>query len=230
LTLGDELVPLGKKLGPGLIFNSNEHALTAALKRVGVSRIRAKTLRDDTAAMRREMSRSLRNSDILVTAGGASEGDYDFVPRVAAELGIRERFQKVAIKPGKPNYFGTWRAPGRGGRTRFVFGLPGNAVSALVSFYQLVRPAMLKMMGLPAPTELDLTAEITEDCHKKKGRLEWLRGKLEIVDGRLLVHPSKRQGSHMMGGLAAADCLIYFPGDRDLLRKGEQVDVRQINW
>jgi molybdopterin molybdotransferase len=230
LTIGDELVPLGAKLLQSKIYNSNELALTAALTRVGVVRIRARTLPDDPAAMRREMSRGLRDSDILLTAGGASEGDYDFVPRVATELGVKERFKRVAIKPGKPNFFGTWRAPGRTGRTRLVFGLPGNAVSALVSFYQLVRPALLRMMGLPAPTELDLSAELTEDCNKKKGRLEWLRGRLEVVDGRLLVHPSTRQGSHMMGGLALADCLIHFPLDRELLKKGEQVDVRQIHW
>jgi len=157
-------------------------------------------------------------------------GDYDFLGQVAVQCGIREHFHAVAMKPGKPNFFGTWRAHGVGGGTRLVFGLPGNAVSALVSFHQLVRPGLLKMMGLSELPQLDLSAELTRDCRKKPGRLELLRGRLEVSGDRLFVHPSKGQGSHMMGGLATADCLILFPHDRDLLKKGDLVKVRQIAW
>jgi molybdopterin molybdotransferase len=230
LTIGDELVPLGTKLAPSKIYNSNELALTAALKRVGVGRIRAKTLPDDPAIMRREMQRGLRDSDVLVTAGGASVGDYDYLRRVAAECGIKEQFRAIAVKPGKPNFFGTWHAPGRAGGTRLVFGLPGNSVSALVSFHQLVRPALLKMKGLTVQAEPTLCAELTAECRKKPGRMELVRGRLESLSGRLLVHPTKRQGSHMMGGLAAADCLILFPHDRERLGKGETVEVQPLAW
>jgi len=250
LTIGDELVPLGRKLGPSKIYNSNQHALTAALKRVGVDRIRARTLPDDPAVMRREMTRGLRESDVLITAGGASVGDYDFLRRVAAECGIKEGFRAIAVKPGKPNFFGTWRPPreaagrartGGGSRsgaragsrdagTRLVFGLPGNSVSALVSFHQLVRPGLLKMMGLSELDEPKLSAELTDECHKKPGRMELVRGRLETAGGRLLVRPTKRQGSHMMGGLAAADCLIIFPRDKKQIMKGEHVEVKPLAW
>jgi molybdopterin molybdotransferase len=180
--------------------------------------------------MRREMKRGLRNSEVLVTAGGASVGDYDFLRRVAAECDIVEHFRAIAIKPGKPNFFGTWRGPGRSGGTRLVFGLPGNSVSALVSLHQLVKPALLKIMGRTSDAEPRLSAELTEECRKKPGRMELVRGRLEAERGRLLVHPTSRQGSHMMGGLAMADCLILFPHDRERLDKGEAVEVQPLAW
>lgn len=230
LTIGDELVPLGGRLGPAKIYNSNKLALTAALKRIGVGRIRARIVPDDPSALRRAMTRGLRESDVLLAAGGASVGDYDFVRPVTAELGIRERFRAIAVQPGKPVFFGTWHAPGRSGPTRLVFGLPGNPVSALVSLHQIARPALQKMMGHPAPADLGLTAEITEECRKKPGRLRLLRGRLETTGGRLVVTPSRHQGSHMISGMAYADCLILFPLDQERLEKGQQVDVKLLAW
>ncbi len=230
LTIGDELVRLGRPLRPGGIYNSNEFSLTAALRRIGAGRIKAGTVPDDPAALRRAMARGLRESDVVLAAGGASVGDYDFVRPVAESLGIDERFRAIAVKPGKPVYFGTWRGPGRRGKTRLFFGLPGNAVSALVSLHQLVRPALRKMMGDAAPGDLALTAELTEECRKRHGRLQLMRGRLVAEDGRLLVHPDKRQGSHMMGGMAHADCLIYFPAGRQRLEAGERVKVGLISW
>lgn len=230
LTLGDELVPLGGRLKAGKIYNSNQFSLRAALERIGVRRIRAKTLPDDPAVVRREMSRGLRESDVLLAAGGASVGDYDFVRPVAEELGIDERFRAIAVKPGKPVFFGTWRPPGKRGPVRVFFGVPGNPVSAMVSLHEFVRPALLKMMGLPEPHDLSVVAELSEECRKKPGRLHLLRGRLQVVDGRLLVHPSERQGSHMMGGMATADCLIFFPRGSTLLKKGDRVRVKLISW
>jgi molybdopterin molybdotransferase len=187
-------------------------------------------VRDDTAALRRAISRGLRESDVVLAAGGASVGDYDFVRPVAESLGIDERFRAIAVKPGKPVFFGTWRGPGRRSRTRLFFGLPGNAVSALVSLHQLVRPALCKMTGDPAPQDLVLTAELTEKCLKKHGRLQLMRGRLTTSGERLLVHPVTRQGSHMMGGMAQADCLIHFPAERRELHKGDRVRVSLISW
>jgi molybdopterin molybdotransferase len=230
VTIGDELVRLGRPLKPGMIYNSNEFSLTAALRRIGCGRIRAVTVRDDPNALRRRLARGLRESDVVLAAGGASVGDYDFVRPVAESLGIDERFRAIAVKPGKPVFFGTWRAPGRGAGTRLFFGLPGNAVSALVSLHQLVRPALRKMMGDSGLSELSLTAELTEGCSKRHGRLQLMRGRLAAVDGRLLVSPEARQGSHMMGGMAGADCLIHFPAGRQRLEAGESVKVGLISW
>jgi molybdopterin molybdotransferase len=230
LTLGDELVPLGKRLSAGKIYNSNQFSLTAALKRIGVERVRTRIVRDDYAALRREMKRGLRESDIVLAAGGASVGDYDFVRPVTEEIGIDEHFRAVAVKPGKPVFFGTWKASGRGAGHKILFGVPGNPVSALVSLHEFVRPALKKMMGDPAPASLIVPAEIAEECTKKPGRLRLLRGSLERRDGRLFVHPRRKQGSHMMGGMANADCLIRFPGSSRRLEKGQSVDVILINW
>jgi molybdopterin molybdotransferase len=230
LTIGDELVRLGRPLKPGMIYNSNEFSLTAALRRIGAGRIRARTVPDDPTALRRALARGLRESDVVLAAGGASVGDYDFVRPVAESLGIDERFRAIAVKPGKPVFFGTWRSPGRGAPTRLFFGLPGNAVSALVSLHQLVRPALHRMMGDSEPAELSLTAELTERCSKRHGRLQLMRGRLAAADGRLLVSPDTRQGSHMMGGMAHADCLIHFPADRQSLEAGERVKVGLIRW
>lgn len=229
LTLGDELVPVGEPLRAGKIYNSNMFSLTAALRSIGVKRVNARIVPDDRAALRREIRRGLRDSDVVLAAGGASVGDYDFVRPVARDIGIREHFRSVAIKPGKPVFFGTWTKKERGG-TRLMFGVPGNPVSALVSLHQFIRPALMKIMGHPDPRELVLTAELAEACSKRPGRLHLLRGRLETRDGRLLVHPRSRQGSHMMGGLANADCLICFPREETHLAKGARVRVKLISW
>lgn len=230
LTLGNELVPLGLPLGTGRVYNSNKFSLVAALKRIGVRSVRTRIVRDNPGALRREMARGLRESDVVLAAGGCSVGDYDFVRPVTAQIGVREHFRAIAVKPGKPVFFGTWKAPGRRGGARVVFGVPGNPVSALVSLHQFIRPALKKIMGDPMPADLILSAEITGECNKKRGRLRLLRGRLEVSNGRLLVHPRRRQGSHMMGGMANADCLILFPLDQERLKKGDTVQVKLINW
>ncbi len=230
LTIGDELVPLGKPLSAGKIYNSNLFSLTAALKRIGSGRIRTRSVPDNPGRLRSAIARGLGESDVVLAAGGASVGDYDYVRPVAKELGIVEMFRAIALKPGKPVFFGTWRARGEKPGTRLVFGLPGNPVSSLVSLHQLVRPALLRMMGVPEPVEMGLSAELSEECRKRHGRLGLLRGRLEAKDGRLVAHPRSRQGSHMLGGMAVADCLILFPADRRRLEKGEQVGVKLLSW
>jgi molybdopterin molybdotransferase len=230
LTLGDELIPLGVALKAGKIYNSNKFSLTAALKRIGVRKIRARIVPDDRAALRRAITRGLDESDVVLAAGGASVGDYDFVRPVTADVGIEERFRAVAVKPGKPVFFGTWKAPGRGGAAKLFFGVPGNPVSALVCLHQFVRPALRKMMGDPAQREQFLSAELAGECVKRPGRLHLTRGRLESRDGRLVVHPLSRQGSHMMGGMANADCLILFPSHQHKLSRGQTVQVVRIDW
>jgi molybdopterin molybdotransferase len=187
-------------------------------------------VRDDPSALRRAITRGLRESDIVLAAGGASVGDYDFVRPVAEEIGIVEHFRAVAVKPGKPVYFGTWGPAGGASKRKLLFGVPGNPVSALVALHEFVRPALRKTMGHPAPADLELWAEITVECTKKPGRLRLLRGRLETKNGRLLVHPRSRQGSHMMGGMASADCLICFPREEKRLAKGRLVQVKMISW
>jgi molybdopterin molybdotransferase len=233
VTIGDELAAPGERLAAGQIHNSNEPALLASLQELGLARVAARVVRDDPAALRRALRTLLARSDVVITAGGASVGDHDHVRGEAVRAGVREIFRRVAVKPGKPTYFGT--VPGRrrgagGSRHRLFFGLPGNPVSALVCFQLFVRPALLRMMGLAEVAALTLRAELAEECRKAPERLEWLRGRLEFRDGVLRVVPSKRQGSHMLGGLATADCLIRFPRTATRLAAGEEVEVRLLPW
>ncbi|MFH1844580.1 MAG: gephyrin-like molybdotransferase Glp [bacterium] len=238
ITMGDELVPLGESLGPSQIYNSNSFALQAALQRLGVTVARTLTLPDDPAALRRAIRQGLRRGRMVVTAGGASVGDYDFVRPVAGEVGIREIFRQIAIKPGKPVFFGTWQPDSsrRHSERRLFFGLPGNPVSALVSYHQLVKPALLKMMGRSAVIGQFLTATLAADLHKRPGRRVLVRGVLEVDlpsepgGSGLHVRPVTRQGSHMPGGLASADCLILFPSQATELYKGDAVRVQLLSW
>jgi molybdopterin molybdotransferase len=226
ITIGDELVPPGGKLGAGKIYNSNQPALAAALHELGVVSVWRRLVGDDPQALMRTLKAALRRSDVVITAGGASVGDHDHVRAVAAEMGIREVFRKIAVKPGKPVIFGLAGSHPR----RLFFGLPGNSVSALLSFYQLVKPALLRMMGAGDSDVLTLQATLSDDCRKRPGRLEWLRGRLIVRNSKLNVHPCKHQGSHMMSGLAEADCLIHFPREHKSLKRGESVTVHLLSW
>jgi len=232
--MGDELVPVGERLGNGQIYNSNAFALAAALAEVGVELVASYTVADDRDVLRDTLVASLAECDVLVTAGGAAEGKYDFMRDVAASLGIHETFESLAVKPGKPTFFGTWRPPASlSSRTRrLVFGLPGNPVSALVSFHQLVKPALLRMAGAPASRQPIVHAQLTENCRKKPGRLTWLRGMLvrDERSGAPTVRPVGNQGSHMLSGLAEANCLIHFPQEAAELNSGQQVEVLRLSW
>jgi molybdopterin molybdotransferase len=138
----------------------------------------------------------------------------------------------VAIKPGMPNYLGT-SARGKGNKApaRLLFGLPGNPVAALVSFHLFVRPALLKMAGAPDPKPRFIGAKLSSNLKKKHNRLEWVRGVMAAGEGgELVVGPTCGQASHMLGGLAAANCLIEFPADRDVLGEGDEVRVMMLNW
>lgn len=169
----------------------------------------ASRVADDPTTLERVVAEHLTSAGVLITVGGVSVGEYNFVKDVMAALGVQTVFWGVAIKPGKPNYFGTYpaaksrsdststaaatgAATGTGAaratalqQTKLVFGLPGNPVSALCSFHQLVRPALRRMMGLAAgaaPTTI--TATLDADLTQRPGRLDFVRGRLRFEDGR----------------------------------------------
>jgi molybdopterin molybdotransferase len=191
-------------------------------------------VKDRPALLRRRLAAALRRADVLLTVGGVSVGERDFVRPALTALGVRQVFWRVAVKPGKPAYFGIFeRRRGNGGARRrrcFVFGLPGNPVSALVGFHQLVKPALLKMMGLAHEPPLTLRARLIGGRRKEAGRLEWVRGVLASRDGRLLVRPTAGADSHMLGGLARANCLLRLPADADYVADGEEVIVEPLTW
>jgi molybdopterin molybdotransferase len=227
ITMGDELVAPGGEPGPGQVFDANGPAVVAALRALGLTEIQHTRVSDNADILREAMVAGLEASDLLITIGGASVGDYDYVHGARAALGVRDLFAKVAIKPGKPNLFGL--SPDG----TPVFGLPGNPVSALVSFHQLVKPALARMMGAAASPARRLPVTLKQDVVQKKGRLNWLRGTLSFdpdTDTELTVDLVSGQGSHMLSGLATADALLEIPATSDGEASGTQVTAVPLNW
>ncbi|OGG01159.1 MAG: hypothetical protein A3F83_15605 [Candidatus Glassbacteria bacterium RIFCSPLOWO2_12_FULL_58_11] len=237
ISTGSELVAPGAPRREGQIYDSNSVALAAACRELGVEVRYCARVADRRSELLKRLRRALHCSDVLLTAGGVSVGDKDLVRECCVELGVEEVFWRVAIKPGKPVYFGirqtgTGKKTGgdSGGQLKAVFGLPGNPVAALLCFHQLVKPALLKMMGQASRKRPVLSALLVERLSKKAGRLEWVRGVLAAKGGALAVRPVTGQESHMLGGLAQAECLILFPASRVTLEKGSRVQVEILDW
>lgn len=224
LVTGDELRDAGSRLRPGEVADSNTPALVSALSQLGIDIVQTARVNDSKRALGSALRRSIAGADVVVAVGGVSVGDYDLV-RVALEtLGVTTRFWKVAIKPGKPLYFGTR------GRT-LVFGLPGNPVAALVTFHLFVAPAIRRMMGYGEKRLPATRARLTVTLRKRTGRHELVRGILARTgEGTPTVRPTRGQESHMLGGLSSANCLVHFPARRHLLRRGALVRVTPLIW
>jgi molybdopterin molybdotransferase len=221
---GDELHSPGSRLERGQIYDSNTPGLMASLQAVQIEEVRHFRVGDNPKRIEQTFRRVLANNDVVISSGGVSVGSSDFVKNVLGEVGVRSIFWKVAIKPGKPIYFGTLG-------NKLVFGLPGNPVAAQLGFQLLIKPALLRMMGAKNKKPLTLSARLTHDLKKKPGRMEFVRGFLtNDTTGRLQVAPTRRQDSHMMGGLSVANCLIHFPKHEDRLRAGSDVVVTPLQW
>ena len=215
---GDELVAVGGSLSPGQIYASNPPALAAAVRALGVRDVVQAHARDDAETTARVLRERLEACDVLITVGGVSVGDHDLVRPALAGLGVTERLWRVAMKPGKPFYFGT-----KGDKA--VFGLPGNPVSALVTFALLVRPALRRMIGLTQPEE-ETAARLGTSVRRTDLRYEFVRATL--ADG--VATPVKAQGSHMQTGLAFADALLHLPEGVASVEAGESVVVTPLGW
>ncbi len=211
LVTGAEVVEPGRPLQAGQIYDSNSVMLTALLQRAGCANMDLGIADDTVEALHEKIEYGLSECDALITVGGVSVGEYDLVKDVLRELGCEQNFWKVAMKPGKPFVFGT-RGP------KPVFGLPGNPVSAFVTFLLLVRPGLQRLRGcanLELPT---VEAEAAVDLVNRGERPHFMRGRLERRDGRLLVTPLSRQGSHVISSLSDADCLVEVPACRTLTK------------
>ena len=217
LTTGDELVAPGSPLGFGQIHDSNRFSLGALLEQHGVALLRHERVRDDTALLRDALLRAGNDADLVVSSGGVSAGDADFLPRLIAEAG-RVHFWKVRIKPGMPFLFG-----GVGGA--LVFALPGNPVSGVAILLTLMKPGLEALTGASTATPR-LRARLTQAIRKRHARAEFQRAALACDEhGRLSATPQTRQGSGMLRGVAEADALIALPeGERDFAA-GEIVDI-----
>jgi len=236
---GDELIEPGLKLRPGRIYDANSYSLLAALLEFGIEDWRLFHAGDNERDLRRTLARALKSAHILIPVGGVSVGERDLVKKIIEELGVKTIFWRAAIKPGKPNYFGTYKVPVRkkssthtknSAPPKLVFGLPGNPVSALVSYHQIVKPVLLKIMGSENTDQPKIRARLQTNCSKRDRRLEWVRGHLTVKGDNASVRPTTGQDSHMLGGLARANCLIHFPRGKSELKKGEQVTVELLGW
>jgi molybdopterin molybdotransferase len=213
LSTGDELVKPGEKLDPGQIYESNSALLRALLHRCGAAVNLVEHCRDDRESLRKAIKRGMKNH-ILIISGGVSVGEHDLVKDALRDLGAEIEIWRVAIKPGKPFLFGNIGEC-------VVFGLPGNPVSAFVTFLQFVRPAILKMMGA---TNLDLPevpAKLAVDLTNEGDRAHYLRGKLEHGE----FSPVGRQESHALFGLSQSNALLRL-GLGQSFRADEIVDVQ----
>jgi molybdopterin molybdotransferase len=219
---GDELVSIGGALGPGQIYDSNRYTIYGMLTRLGVEMIDMGVIRDDPAAIEAAFTEAARAADVVITSGGVSVGEADFVKQLLERLGD-VLFWKIAMKPGRP------LAYGKIGGAHF-FGLPGNPVSVMVTFYQFVREALLVLMGVPEPQPLPaLKAVCTTPIKKAPGRTEFQRGILDQgTDGQWKVRVTGDQSSGILSSMSQANCFIILPDDQGNTPAGSTVDVQLL--
>lgn len=220
---GDELCSLGSPLFPGAVYDSNRYTLWGMLTRLGCEVIDMGVVKDDPAALEAAFREAASCADAIVTSGGVSVGEADFIKQLMAQLG-EVAFWKIAMKPGRPMAFGRI---GDGKESAWLFGLPGNPVAVMVTFYQFVQPALLKMMGVdPVPGFPTFAARCVAPMKKGKGRTEFQRGILFDENGEWCVRPTGHQGSGMLSSMARADCFIVLEAEREKVAAGDRVQVQ----
>lgn len=224
ITTGDELVLPGMPCGRGQIYNSNGYSLSALLAQSAAQStcsngsLTFSHLRDDRELLRSGLLAAAEQADVIVTSGGVSAGEADFLPDLLAEIGL-VHFWKVRMRPGMPVLFGEI------GKT-LLFGLPGNPVSSIATFLMFVRPALAALCGDDQCLPLFVHARLAQAIHKRHDRTEFLRARLDSnVDGSLMATALSKQGSGMLRGVVDANALIVFPEHAQRLEVGDIVRV-----
>ncbi|MBY6108426.1 molybdopterin molybdotransferase MoeA [Ferrimonas balearica] len=219
---GDELKAPGTELAVGEIYDSNRHALRSMLTAMGCEVRDLGVIPDDLEQVRDAFRRADAEADVVITSGGVSVGEADFIKVVLDEMG-QISFWKLAIKPGKPFAFG--RLP-----NAWFCGLPGNPVSSMVTCYQLVQPLLAHLAGEPFRPALTLDAVLQDDLRKAPGRQEYQRGILSRAeDGTLIVTSTGAQGSDMTTSMSRANCFIILPREQGDTAAGSRVTVEPFN-
>lgn len=218
---GNELVPPGKDLEPGKIYNSNSFSIGALVKRYGGIPATFDPVKDEEDALV-DTLRHAQAADLIITTGGVSMGDYDMVKDVLAKQGEID-FWRVRMKPGKPIAFGTL-----GGIP--LLGLPGNPVSAMVTFEMFARPAMLKMMGREYWRKPTVEATLLDGAKNRDLRRVYLRAHIEKRDGEHFARLTGAQGSGILTSMTAANGLAIIPEDVPAVKPGDKVQVVMLDW
>jgi molybdopterin molybdotransferase len=225
LTSGDELIAVGgaARAGgarAGGVRDSNTYTISALARRAGAELVRAGTVADDAEETRAALARTVADVDVAVVCGGVSVGAHDHVRPALRALGARQELWGVALKPGRPTWFGTLSET-------LVFGLPGNPVSAIVTFVLLVRPALRALAGLP-PFAQRATATIDSDYAKPIGRAHAVRCRVSQRADGWHAEPTGAQGSHVLTSMLGADALAILPTDSEGVRAGERVEIEWL--
>jgi len=225
LSSGDELRPLGQALDAGSIYDSNRYSLTGLLNRLNVEVIDCGIVRDDPASLKAAFIDAASKADILISSGGVSVGEADFTKQIMQELGD-VGFWKIAMRPGRPMAFGILKPVEGSNRKTLFFGLPGNPVAVMVTFYQFVRSAVLQLNGA-SQTEAPLTQAIAEaPIRKKPGRTEFQRAILgRGADGKPTVKLTGSQGAGILRSMSEANCFVILSHDQGNIAAGDWVDV-----
>jgi molybdopterin molybdotransferase len=220
---GDELAGVGEALKTGQVYDSNRYTLFGMLCRLGVEIIDMGSIADNPELLESTLLSASRRADVVITSGGVSVGEADYMKLLLAKHG-QVVFWKIAMKPGRP------LAYGKIGSAHY-FGLPGNPVAVMVTFYQFVREAMLVLMGQPSPAPLPMFNVVcTESIKKQTGRTEFQRGSLFIdTDGAWKVKPTGAQGSAILSSMSLANCFIVLDETVGNLEGGAMVQVQVLD-
>ena len=217
LSTGDELVELGRTPGPGEIINSNTLSLAAAVQEAGAIPRIIGIARDNRESHLEKLSEGLQ-ADVLITSAGVSAGDCDLVRAILEELGARQLFWKVGIKPGGPTAFALH------GMTP-VFSLPGNPVSTMITFEEFVRPALLRLQGRQQVLRPLFKAVLREGLKKKPGKVQIVRLRLEKEDGRWFATSAGNQQTAILKTMVDAQAIAVLPADSTGFAAGAEVEV-----
>jgi len=216
---GDELASIGMKLKEGEIYDSNRYTLHGMLSRLGVEIIDLGVVRDDPDLLEEAFLKAAGTADVVITTGGVSVGEADFIKQLMAKLG-EVLFWKIAMRPGRPMAFGKVQ-------DAYLFGLPGNPVAVMVTFYQFVRDALLHLSGRTDDYAVPLLKATTmEKLRKVPGRTEYQRGILYREAGEWKVRTTGQQGSGVLRSMSEANCFIVLEHDRGSVAAGEAVHVQ----
>lgn len=216
---GDELRGIGEALGEGEIYDSNRYTLFGMLQRAGVETLDLGVIRDDPDALKQAFQQAAAAADVVISSGGVSVGSADYTKSVLQSCG-EIAFWKIAMKPGRPLTFGTLNGA-------VFFGLPGNPVAVMVSFYQFVLPALHWLSSGTQYHPFTLMARCANPLRKRPGRFEFVRGDLQqTAEGDFIVTPLGQQGSGILTSMSRGNCFILLETDRGGVDPGDSVRVQ----
>lgn len=219
---GDELKAVGEALKPGDIYDSNRYILFGMLNKMGVQCIDMGVIPDIKENIELTLQEAAACADVVITSGGASVGEADYIKQILDEIG-EVNFWKIAMKPGKPLAFGKVN-------DALFFGLPGNPVSAMATFYQFVQPCLRLIEGEKPTEAVKLRAKCLSGLKKRPGRMDFQRGILSSDEnGELVVDTTGVQGSHMLSSMAKANCFIVLAREDGNIEAGTTVEVQPFN-